>query len=89
MSGVELEEALQNARPSLSAGRGIGTLGEKTLHAALKRWADDNPAHWEVPLPEGFVEQFTKRISNLINYRTVKFCIFTSHNKFHFLIQRS
>lgn len=55
MSGVELEEALQNARPSLSAGSGIGTLGEKTLHAALKRWVDDNPAHWEVPLPEGFV----------------------------------
>lgn len=51
---MELETALENARPAPAVG-GIGTLGEKTVHAALKRWADENPAHWEVPLPEGFV----------------------------------
>lgn len=51
---MELETALESARPAPAVG-GIGTLGEKTVHAALKRWADENPAHWEVPLPEGFV----------------------------------
>lgn len=51
---MELETALESACPAPAVG-GIGTLGEKTVHAALKRWADENPAHWEVPLPEGFV----------------------------------
>lgn len=50
---MELRAALEAAREPTAGG--IGTLGEKTVHAALKRWADENPAHWEVPLPEGFV----------------------------------
>ena len=51
---MELKAALDAAREPTAAG-GIGTLGEKTLHAALKRWIDEDPTHWEVPLPEGFV----------------------------------
>lgn len=51
---MELEAALESARPAPAVG-GIGTLGEKTVHAALKCWVDENSAHWEVSLPEGFV----------------------------------
>ena len=32
---------------------GIGTLGEKSLHATLKYWLDADTAHHEYPLPEG------------------------------------
>ena len=51
------------AAGALSAGSGyaagdgapprIGTLGEKMWHATLKWWIDENPAHHEIPLPEG------------------------------------
>lgn len=34
---------------------GIGTLSEKTVHAALKRWRDPDETHHEVPLPEGYI----------------------------------
>ncbi len=45
------------ARAAADAGRpvGIGTLREKSLHATLKCWLDDNPAHHEIPLPSGEV----------------------------------
>lgn len=33
----------------------IGVLREKTLHATLKRWLDEDPAHHEVTLPDGHV----------------------------------
>lgn len=45
--------------------RGIGTLGEKTLHAVLKRYFDQDAAHHEIPFgpyiadirnDEGFIE---------------------------------
>ncbi len=54
---MELEEALERSRELYGAatGRSIGTLGEKTLHAALKCWVDAEESHWEISLPQGYV----------------------------------
>lgn len=46
------------ARQALLTGErpgGIGTLGEKTLHAVLKLWLDEDVTHHEVHLPDGHV----------------------------------
>lgn len=52
---MEFNEALALVRAGGQAAQGIGTLGEKTIHATLKWWLDDNPDHHEVTLPCGSV----------------------------------
>lgn len=51
---MDFEQACKQAAAGGQAG-GIGVLAEKTVHAALKWWLDDNPAHHEVLLPEGSI----------------------------------
>ncbi len=52
---MTFEEALARVRAGEASCGGIGTLGEKTLHATLKVWLDADAAHHEIPLPCGFV----------------------------------
>ncbi len=52
---MTFDEALALVREGGARVGGIGILGEKTLHATLKLWLDDDPAHHEIPLPLGSV----------------------------------
>lgn len=52
---MEFDEALARVRDGGDRVGGIGILGEKTLHATLKWWLDDDPTHHEIPLPQGSV----------------------------------
>lgn len=52
---MEFERALAFVREGGVRPGGIGILGEKTLHATLKLWLDDDPTHHEVSLPTGSV----------------------------------
>ncbi len=52
---MTFEGALALVRGGGERVGGIGILGEKTLHATLKLWLDDDPTHHEVPLPQGSV----------------------------------
>ena len=52
---MEFERVLAQARDGAQRIGGIGVLGEKTLHATLKVWLDDDLTHHERPLPEGYV----------------------------------
>lgn len=52
---MEFEKALALVRDGGDRVGGIGILGEKTLHATLKLWLDDDPTHHEIPLPQGSV----------------------------------
>lgn len=52
---MEFEQALELVRQGEARPGGIGILKEKTLHATLKLWLDDDPAHHEQPLPCGCV----------------------------------
>lgn len=51
---MTLDEAVACATAGQQDG-GIGTLGEKTLHATLKWWLDEDHRHHEILLPEGSV----------------------------------
>ncbi len=50
---MTFEEACRRVR--VGVGSGIGTLGEKTVHATLKLWLDEDTSHHEVPLTDGHV----------------------------------
>ncbi len=52
---MTFDEALARVRAGEGAAGGIGTLGEKTLHATLKWWLDADITHHEIPLPNGCV----------------------------------
>lgn len=52
---VEFYDALALVRDGGARDGGIGTLGEKTVHATLKLWLDEDTAHHEVTLPNGCV----------------------------------
>lgn len=52
---MTFDEALALVREGGERVGGIGILGEKTLHATLKLWLDDDSTHHEVPLPQGGV----------------------------------
>lgn len=52
---MTFDEALMLVREGGDRVGGIGILGEKTLHATLKLWLDDDRTHHEVPLPQGGV----------------------------------
>ncbi len=52
---MDFEQALTRAQSDAALPGGIGILKEKTLHATLKWWLDDDQSHHEIPLPEGFV----------------------------------
>lgn len=52
---MEFDQALERVRGGGDRVGGIGILGEKTLHAMLKLWLDDDPTHHEIPLPQGSV----------------------------------
>lgn len=52
---MEFNEALALVRGGKERVGSIGILGEKTLHATLKLWLDDDVTHHEVPLPQGGV----------------------------------
>ena len=52
---MEFDQALAQVRDGGERVGGIGILGEKTLHATLKLWLDDDPTHHEIPLPQGSV----------------------------------
>ena len=52
---MEFEQALTLVRSGQVRPGGIGILKEKTLHATLKLWLDEETAHHEVPLPGGRV----------------------------------
>ena len=52
---MEFEQALALVRSGEARPGGIGILAEKTLHATLKLWLDDDPAHHEQTLPCGCV----------------------------------
>ncbi|MBQ1202549.1 MAG: hypothetical protein IIX61_01870 [Loktanella sp.] len=52
---MDFEQACKQAAAYKEPEGGIGVLAEKTVHAALKWWLDDNPAHHEVLLPEGSI----------------------------------
>ncbi len=68
---------LQACRSLMEEGhtrRGIGTLGEKSLHAVLKRYFDPCPEHHEIPVgpyvadirnEEGFIEIQTRGFERL------------------------
>ncbi len=62
---MNFEDARQRALETTPAG--IGTLGEKTLHATLKWWLDDHPHHHEITLPEGPVADIfdTERVTEI------------------------
>ncbi len=51
---MDFEEARQGVLAGTRPG-GIGILKEKTLHATLKRWLDEDPTHHEISLPCGSV----------------------------------
>lgn len=52
---MEFKRALALVREGGERVGSIGILGEKTLHATLKRWLDDDLTHHEIPLPCGSV----------------------------------
>jgi hypothetical protein len=52
---MEFERALALVREGGERVGGIGILAEKTVHATLKLWLDDDPTHHEIPLPCGSV----------------------------------
>ena len=52
---MDFNEACARVRCGDVRPGGIGILAEKPLHATLKWWLDDNPAHHEVTLPCGKV----------------------------------
>ena len=52
---MDFNEACTRMREGDLPTQSIGVLKEKPLHATLKWWLDDNPAHHEIPLPEGKV----------------------------------
>ena len=52
---MDFNEACARVREGDLPTQSIGVLQEKPLHATLKWWLDDNPAHHEVTLPCGKV----------------------------------
>ena len=52
---MEFEAALALVRCGGERPGGIGVLQEKTLHATLKLWLDEDATHHEVAMPEGCV----------------------------------
>lgn len=52
---MDFYEALALVRDGGARDGGIGTLGEKTLHATLKLWIDEDVTHHEITLPNGCV----------------------------------
>ena len=52
---MDFNEAVARVREGDIPTQSIGVLKEKPLHAILKWWLDDNPAHHEIPLPCGKV----------------------------------
>ena len=52
---MTFEEAVARVAADAQRPGGIGTLREKSLHAILKYWLDDDPTHHEIPLPSGQV----------------------------------
>ena len=52
---MDFNEACARVREGDLPAQSIGVLQEKPLHATLKWWLDDNPAHHEIPLPGGKV----------------------------------
>ena len=52
---MTFEEAVARVAADARRPGGIGTLREKSLHATLKYWLDDDPTHHEIPLPSGQV----------------------------------
>ncbi len=52
---MDFNEACARVREGDIPTQSIGVLKEKPLHAILKWWLDDNPAHHEIPLPCGKV----------------------------------
>ena len=52
---MDFNEACARAREGELPAQSIGVLQEKPLHATLKWWLDDNPAHHEITLPCGKV----------------------------------
>ena len=52
---MDFNEACARVREGDIPTQSIGVLKEKPLHATLKWWLDDNPAHHEIPLPCGKV----------------------------------
>ena len=52
---MDFNEACARVREGDLPTQSIGVLKEKPLHATLKWWMDDNPAHHEITLPCGKV----------------------------------
>ena len=52
---MDFNEACARVREGDLPAQSIGVLQEKPLHATLKWWLDDNPAHHEITLPCGKV----------------------------------
>lgn len=52
---MDFNEAVTRVREGDLPTQSIGVLKEKPLHATLKWWLDDNPAHHEITLPCGKV----------------------------------
>ena len=52
---MDFNEACTRVREGDLPTQSIGVLKEKPLHATLKWWLDDNPAHHEITLPCGKV----------------------------------
>ena len=52
---MDFNEAVTRVREGDIPVQSIGVMKEKPLHAILKWWLDDNPAHHEIPLPCGKV----------------------------------
>lgn len=52
---MDFDKALALVRSGQMRPGGIGILQEKTLHATLKLWLDEDVTHHEVSLPEGCV----------------------------------
>lgn len=52
---MNFNEAVARVREGSLPTQSIGVMKEKPLHAILKWWLDDNPAHHEIPLPCGKV----------------------------------
>lgn len=53
LSLAERQERFENARNSVTRDGGIGTLGEKTLHAVLKQYLEPDPEKREVRIGIG------------------------------------
>ena len=66
-----LQEALEKAENAMRERSGIGTLGEKTLHAAVKFYLEPDPAFHEVPCL-GFVAD-VKNGAGVIEIQTRSF----------------